>query len=155
MSSARQHKFFSRRIRARALPTTTPFQIDPPPANKGGEAPKGACQPLPRSTDKRCRWPMPGRGGPLYRSAPAFRRFTAALAGTVTSRLSFRPCFLERGHNGRYPLFRRPSAVEAPHASAVVPRRMMPKAAPARVASPRGSTALAPHFGSHPECAPR
>ena len=31
----------------------------------------------------------------------------------------------------------------------------MPEAAPARVASPRGSTALAPHFGSHPECVPR
>ena len=37
-----------------------------------------------------------------------------------------------------------PSPVEAPHASAVVPKRMMPKAAPARTANPRGSTALAP-----------
>jgi hypothetical protein len=48
-----------------------------------------------------------------------------------------------------------PSAVEAPHASAVVPKGMMPKAAPAQVASLRGSTALAPHFRSHPECVPR
>jgi len=29
------------------------------------------------------------------------------------------------------------------------------RAAPARSASPRGSTAPAPHFGSHPECVPR
>jgi hypothetical protein len=37
-----------------------------------------------------------------------------------------------------------PSPVTAPHASAVVPRGMMPKAAPARVANPRGSTAPRP-----------
>ena len=54
-----------------------------------------------------------------------------------------------------YPPFPVPSPVEAPHASAVVPKGMMPKAAPAQVASPRGSTALAPHFRSHPECVPR
>ena len=30
----------------------------------------------------------------------------------------------------------------------------MPEAAPARRAKPRGSTAPAPHFGSHPECVP-
>ena len=53
------------------------------------------------------------------------------------------------------PAFSCPSPVEAPHASAVVPKRMMPKAAPAQVASLRGSTALAPHFRSHPECVPR
>ncbi len=33
-----------------------------PGKNEGGEAPKGACQPLPRHTDKPCRSPMPGRG---------------------------------------------------------------------------------------------
>jgi hypothetical protein len=48
-----------------------------------------------------------------------------------------------------------PSPVTAPHASAVVPKGLMPEAAPARIASPRGSTALAPHYGSHPECVPR
>jgi hypothetical protein len=48
-----------------------------------------------------------------------------------------------------------PSPATAPRASAIVPKGMMPKAAPARIASPRGSTALAPHFGSHPECVPR
>jgi hypothetical protein len=53
------------------------------------------------------------------------------------------------------PAFSCPSPVEAPHTSAVVPKRMMPKAAPAQVASPRGSTALAPHFRSHPECVPQ
>jgi len=48
-----------------------------------------------------------------------------------------------------------PSPVAAPHGPVVVPASMMPGAAPARVASPRGSTALAPHHGSHPECVPR
>ena len=37
-----------------------------------------------------------------------------------------------------------PSPVTAPHGSAVMPKGMMPKAAPERVASPRGGTALAP-----------
>ena len=41
---ARQAYSFSRRDSARALPTTTPFKKSSPP-QKGGEAPKGACQP--------------------------------------------------------------------------------------------------------------
>ena len=61
----------------------------------------------------------------------------------------------DRSGQAFYPPFPVPSPVEAPHASAVVPKGMMPKAAPAQVASPRGSTALAPHFRSHPECVPR
>ncbi len=52
------------------------------------------------------------------------------------------------------PVLSCPSPAKAPPASVVVPKRMMPRAAPARVANPRGSTALAPHTGSHPECAP-
>jgi hypothetical protein len=47
-----------------------------------------------------------------------------------------------------------PSPVAAPHAPAVVPASMMPGAAPARVATPRGSTALAPHSGSQAETRP-
>ena len=61
----------------------------------------------------------------------------------------------DRSGQAFYPPFPVPSPVEAPHASAVVPKGMMPKAAPAQVASLHGSTALAPHFRSHPECVPR
>ena len=61
----------------------------------------------------------------------------------------------DRSGQAFYPPFPVPSPVEAPHASAVVPKGMMPEAAPAQVASLRGSTALAPHFRSHPECVPR
>jgi hypothetical protein len=50
-----------------------------PPNKKGGEAPKGACQPCPRSSDKRHRLPMPcARLRATLGGAPAFRRFTAA-----------------------------------------------------------------------------
>ena len=49
------------------------------------------------------------------------------------------------------PALSRPSAGKAPPASVIVPRGMMPEAAPAQVASPRGSTALAPQSGSHPD----
>ena len=69
--------------------------------------------------------------------------------------LNSRPCFLGLGIKRALPALSCPSPVTAPHASAVVPKDLMPEAAPARVASPRGSTALAPHFGSHPECVPR
>ena len=61
----------------------------------------------------------------------------------------------DRSGQAFYPPFPVPSPVEAPHASAVVPKGMMPEAAPAQVASLRGSTALAPHFRSHPECVPQ
>ena len=49
---------------------------------EGGEAPKGACQPLPRNINKRCRSSMSRRGCAPNRGAPAFRRYAAALAGT-------------------------------------------------------------------------
>jgi hypothetical protein len=48
---------------------------------KGGEAPKGACQPRPRSSDECHHSPMPSaRLRAALGGAPAFRRFTAALA---------------------------------------------------------------------------
>jgi hypothetical protein len=106
MSRGSNNKSRSRgAIRARALPTTTPRK-DSPPAKEGGGAPKGASNQFPRSTDKRCRLPMPGRGGATrrqvyavcalicLRGALAFRRYTAALARTFTSWLSSRPCLL-------------------------------------------------------------
>jgi hypothetical protein len=47
---------------------------------KGGEAPKGACQPRPRSSDECHHSPMPSaRLRAAFGGAPAFRRFTAAL----------------------------------------------------------------------------
>jgi hypothetical protein len=73
---------------------------------EGGGAPKGASNQFPRSTDRRCRLPMPGRGSAprrqvyavcaliCLRGALAFRRYTAALARTFTSWLSSRPCLL-------------------------------------------------------------
>src|SRR5580692_12808134 len=47
---------------------------------KGGEAPKGACQPCPRNSDECHHSPMPSaRLRATLGGAPAFRRFTAAL----------------------------------------------------------------------------
>ena len=114
---------------------------------EGGEAPKGACQPLPRNINKRCRSSM-SRGCAPNRGAPAFRRYAAALAGTpIPAQLQamLPTCRRSRGENRRaLPALSCPSPVTAPHASAVIPKGMMPKAAPERVASPRGGTALAP-----------
>jgi hypothetical protein len=73
---------------------------------RGRRSAERRIQPIPRSTDKRCRLPMPGRGGApcrqvyavcaliCLRGALAFRRYTAALARTFTSWLSSRPCLL-------------------------------------------------------------
>jgi hypothetical protein len=66
------------------------------------------------------------------------------LSPGLPSRLSSRPCFLGLGIKRALPALSCPSPVTAPHASAVVLKGMMPKAAPERVASPRGGTALAP-----------
>ena len=73
---------------------------------RGRRSAERRIQPIPRSTGKRCRLPVPGRGGApcrqvcavcaliCLRGALAFRRYTAALARTFTSRLSSRPCLL-------------------------------------------------------------
>ena len=47
-----------------------------------------------------------------------------------------------------------PSPVKAPHAPAVVPESMMPKAARERIANPRAGAALAPSSGLPPEGVP-
>jgi hypothetical protein len=95
------------RLRARALPTTTPRKRFASGKKEGGEAPKGACQPL--SAQHQQTLPMPGRGSAprrqvyavcaliCLRGALAFRRFAAALARTFTSWLSSRPCLLRLG----------------------------------------------------------
>ena len=114
---------------------------------EGGEAPKGACQPLPRM--HRQVYAVVNSSG-----APAFRRYAAALAGTpIPAQLqamlpgtwTAHDANIMRGESRRaLPALSGPSPVTAPHASAVIPKGMMPKAAPERVASPRGGTALAP-----------
>jgi hypothetical protein len=78
------------------------------------------------------------------RGALAFRRFDRGSRQGLPSLLNSRPCFLGLGIRRALPALSCPSPVTAPHASAVVPKGMMPKAAPERVASPRGGTALAP-----------
>jgi hypothetical protein len=82
---------------------------------------------------------------------PIPAQLQAMLPGTRTARdpEKWIPVFRKRSRaakaaSGRYPALSCPSPVTAPHASAVVPKGMMPKAAPERVASPRGGTALAP-----------
>ena len=124
---------------------------------KGGEAPKGACQPCAahrRQVYAVCATHLPRGCAPLSEARPPSGASTAALAGTpIPTQLQ---AMLPGSRIKRaLPALSRPSAVAAPHASAVIPKGMMPEAAPAQVASPRGSTALAPHCGSHPECVPR
>ena len=90
-------------LRVRALPNDHAPKIDSPPAKKGGEAPKGACQPLPRRTNKRCRLLIPKRGSAprrqvyavcaltCLRGALAFRRSAAALARANASAIGSAP----------------------------------------------------------------
>jgi hypothetical protein len=130
---------------------------------RGSGAPKGASNQMPRDTIRRCRLVVVFARLRALRGALAFRRSAAALAGALTSRLSSRPCFLGRGqcairtkpargldprvdtgfparitHSSTrlraLPAPSCPSPVTAPHASAVIPRGLMPKAAPAQVA---------------------
>jgi hypothetical protein len=123
---------------------------------EGGEAPKGACQPCAAQHQQT----LP----PVDASGAAARQFGARPPSGATPRLSSgtltsltqlqamlpgtwtaRDPKIMRGESRRaLPAPSCPSPVKAPHASAVVPRGMMPKAAPERVASPRGGTALAP-----------
>ena len=138
---------FSLRLRARALPTAKRQNRFCP--RQGIRGRRSAERRMPtiaahhRQVYAVCAT-HPLRGRAPIRGAPAFRRYAAALAGTP-SLLSSRPCFLGLGIMRALPALSGPSPVTAPHASAVIPKGMMPKAAPERVASPRGGTALAPH----------
>ena len=84
------------------------------------------------------------------RGALVYRRSTAALArGLSPLSLSSRPGLLGRGREHVFarralPAPSCPSPVEAPHAPAVVPESMMPKAARERGANPPAGAALAP-----------
>ena len=110
---------------------------------------------VPRSINKRCRLLIPRARLRAISGRARLPALRPRLSPGLPSLLSSRPCFPGLGIKRALPVLSCPSAVTAPHASAVVPKGMMPKAAPARVASPRGSTALAPHCGSHPERVPR
>ena len=83
----------------------------------------------------------------LHRGALAFRRFAAVLAREFPRWLSSRPCLPGLECRRALPASSGPSTAKAPRASVVMPKRLMPKAAPARTANPRGSTALAPPAG--------
>jgi hypothetical protein len=141
---------------ARALPTTTPEKCR---LKKGGEAPKGACQPwavraqasardLRHLSAARLR-ALAGRARlPALRprlwseTVTSLTRLQAMLPGTWTAH----DRKITRGLSRRaLPAPSCPSPVTAPHASAVIPKGMMPKAAPVRLAKPHGSTAPAPH----------
>ena len=110
-------------------------------------------------TGKRCRSPMLGRGGAPQTSVRSLRNSSAcgarspsgaplaALARTFTSWLSSRPGFLGPRVRRALPALACPSPAEAPHAPAVVPEGMMPKAARERSANPRAGAALAPLSG--------
>jgi len=133
-----------------------------------GEARKAQCQPLPRNTNKRRRLltsrarlrAISGRAR-LSGASTAVLAGDFDIAGSASGHASWdadktRDPKITRSSKSRraLPALSCPSPVTAPHASAVVPKGLMPEAAPARVASRRGSTALAPHCGSHPECVP-
>ena len=80
------------------------------------------------------------------RGALASRRSTAALARLLhLTQLQAR--FSGTRSKRALPALSCPGPVKAPHAPAVVPEDMMPKAARERIANPRAGTALAPPFG--------
>jgi len=113
-------------------------------AQEGGEAPKGACRPCAASRRRVYATRLCAAARHIGARPPSGA--PPRLSQGLPSLLSSRPCFLGRGIKRALPALSCPSAVTAPHASVLMPKGMMPEAAPARVASPRGSTALAPHF---------
>jgi hypothetical protein len=170
-----QTTLFSRRLSARALPTTTRKKQVCRLHKKGGEAPKGACQPWAahRSDKFAPSAQLVCCAAARHTGRARLPALRPRLSQGLPSQLSSRPCFLRLGQRmirksghrfsaescaaksqRALPALSCPSPVTAPHASALVPKGLMPEAAPARLARPRGSTAPAPHFGSHPECVP-
>ena len=149
---------FSRRDMRPSSANDHAIKESSPPGKRGRRsAERRNANHLPRNISKRRRLLMyrrqvyavcathPLRGCAPYRGALAFRRFDRG------SRRDSHPCSTpghaswDFGKSKRaLPALSCPSPVTAPHASAVVPKGMMPKAAPERVASPRGGTALAP-----------
>ena len=152
---ARQAYSFSRRLFARAL--SRPRTRKLAPGNKReAKRRKAHANHVPRNISKRRRLLMYRRqvyavcatyllrGCAPYGARSPSGASTAALAGTpIPAQLqAMLPGELEIKR--ALPALSCPSPVTAPHASAVIPKGMMPKAAPERVASPRGGTALAP-----------
>jgi len=117
-----------------------------PRQSKGGEAPKGACQPCAalRTSGRELAHLIRCAAARRCRRRARLPALRPRLLPGFPSRLSSRPCFLGLGIRRTLPAHSCPSPVTAPHASAVIPKGMMPEAAPARIASPRGSTASRP-----------
>jgi len=99
-----RHQSFSRRVRARALPTTTK-NSHPLAKNRGKRSAERRIQPL--SAHRRqvyavCANQSARGSAPKSRGALAFRRFTAALASAVAtaSGSAPEPRFLGRGWGG-------------------------------------------------------
>ena len=143
---------FSRRDGVRVCFTTT-LQGSSPPKREAKRR-KAHANHLPRRINKRCRLLIPRARLRAISGRARLPALRPRLSQGLPSLLSSRPCFPGLGIKRALPVLSCPSAVTAPHASAVVPKGMTPEAAPARIASPRGSTALAPHCRSHPGMRP-
>ncbi len=97
-----------------------------------------------RSAERReLSWAVRARHGsaPCDRRANASRRSTAALARGFRPLAQLQAMLAATWFRRALPAFSHPSAVEAPHAPAVVPEGMMPEAARERIASPRAGAA--------------
>ena len=90
----------------------------------------------PRSINKRCRLLIPRARLRAISGRSRLPALRPRLSQGLPSLLNSRPCFLGLEIKRALPALSCPSAVAAPHASAVVPKGMMPEAAPARVARP-------------------
>ena len=143
---------FSRRVRVRALPTTTKLVASP--GKKPREAERREAHPTSvRAAPTRvaaCR--RFGRGSAPQTSIRSLRNSSASGRARLTalrcgSRRDFHiPAQLQArlpGTRSRWalPALSCPSPVEAPHVPAVVPECMMPKAARERFAKPRAGAA--------------
>ena len=117
---------------------------------RGGGAPTGATIHCPRWRSAEARLAPQTSLRELAQTscggALASRRSTAALARLLhLTQLQAR--FSGTRSKRALPALSRPGPVKAPHAPAVVPEDMMPKAARERIANPRAGTALAPPLG--------
>ena len=124
---------------ARVLKTTNNHaKLMASPKIEGGEAPKGACQPLSALE----------RGGASLRDAPAFRRFAAALplAGLPPTGFNSGPRFLGRRPDAERPAFPILQSSEL-LAGRSLCRPGGVRVARERIANPRAGTALAPLSG--------
>jgi hypothetical protein len=126
-------------------------------SSRGGEAPKGANQPLaaPHQTGvAACRCPgAAARSFGARSPSGASPRHSPGRTHPALAQLQF-PRFLRPGFAG-VTRCRLSLVYRAPRRPVVMPAERWPGAARERFAKPPAGTAPAPHFGSHPECVPR